>query len=120
MTNIVKKPVQSPEEFTRLMNTGMKNRTTGATKMNDRSSRSHLVMIIEVEQHNMWGTNTMINANHIAQFISSMIFMISFARLIMYRGDARCAPGRWVGRCPSAALFALPSLTPSIKKVFDM
>ena len=49
----VKKPVESPEEFMALMNAGMKNRTTGATKMNDRSSRSHLVMVIDVEQHSM-------------------------------------------------------------------
>lgn len=53
VTNVVKKPVESPQKFTALMNAGMKNRTTGATKMNDRSSRSHLVMIIDVEQHNM-------------------------------------------------------------------
>jgi hypothetical protein len=53
VTNVVKKPVESPEEFMALMNAGMKNRTTGATKMNDRSSRSHLVMVIDVEQHSM-------------------------------------------------------------------
>lgn len=53
VTNTVKKLVESPEEFTALMNAGMKNRTTGATKMNDRSSRSHLVMIVDVVQHNM-------------------------------------------------------------------
>lgn len=53
VTNVIKKPVESPEDFRALMNAGFKNRTTGATKMNDRSSRSHLVMIIDVEQHNM-------------------------------------------------------------------
>ena len=31
----------------------MKNRSTGATKMNDKSSRSHLVMVISVVMHNI-------------------------------------------------------------------
>ena len=31
----------------------MKNRSTGATKMNDKSSRSHLVMVVNVVMHNI-------------------------------------------------------------------
>ena len=56
VTNVVNKVVGSSEDFTALMSAGMKNRTTGATKMNDRSSRSHLIMIIDVEQHNVAGS----------------------------------------------------------------
>eukprot|EP00899_Mesostigma_viride_P016433 jgi/Mesvir1/24791/Mv22043-RA.1 len=48
VTNLLHEYVSTPDEFVALMRTGSRNRATGATKMNDHSSRSHLVMIIRV------------------------------------------------------------------------
>ena len=42
--------VQSPDEMFDLMNRGMANRATSATGMNEGSSRSHSVFIVEVSQ----------------------------------------------------------------------
>jgi len=42
--------VQSPDEMFDLMNSGMANRATSATGMNEGSSRSHSVFIVEVNQ----------------------------------------------------------------------
>jgi len=44
--------VNDPEDFVNLLKMGSRNRSTGATKMNDRSSRSHLVMGIHVTMTN--------------------------------------------------------------------
>ena len=40
--------VRTPDEFVKVLLSGSRNRSVGATKMNDRSSRSHLVMLIKV------------------------------------------------------------------------
>ena len=40
--------VRTPDEFVKVLLSGSRNRSVGATKMNDRSSRSHLVMMIKV------------------------------------------------------------------------
>ena len=41
-------PVKSPSDVIKLMDIGLKNRATGATAMNERSSRSHSVVSIHV------------------------------------------------------------------------
>lgn len=44
--------VGSPEEIFNLIVTGNKNRAIGQTNMNDQSSRSHMIMMIEINQTN--------------------------------------------------------------------
>jgi kinesin family protein C2/C3 len=53
IANIVEETVSTPEEFVALMRRGSGNRATGATAMNDRSSRSHLIMSIRVVCRNL-------------------------------------------------------------------
>lgn len=52
VTDLTYQTVGGPKEFVEVMSIGSKNRSVGATKMNDRSSRSHLVMAIIIEQTN--------------------------------------------------------------------
>jgi hypothetical protein len=53
VTNITAETVTSPEQFIALMRRGSANRSTGSTNMNERSSRSHLVMVINVTCRNL-------------------------------------------------------------------
>jgi kinesin family member C2/C3 len=41
--------VTSAEEVLRLVGRGMQQRATGATNLNERSSRSHSILMVEVE-----------------------------------------------------------------------
>lgn len=53
VTNISHESVSTPEDFVALMKRGTSNRSTGATNMNERSSRSHLIMGINVTCRNL-------------------------------------------------------------------
>jgi len=53
VTNIAYEMVTTPDDFVSLMRRGSNNRSTGATNMNDQSSRSHLVMGINVTCRNL-------------------------------------------------------------------
>jgi Kinesin motor domain len=51
--------VRNESEILQLMARGGENRTTGATKLNDVSSRSHAVFIIIIEQSKSGGAGTL-------------------------------------------------------------
>ena len=53
VTGISAEAVTTPEEFIALMRRGSANRSTGSTNMNERSSRSHLIMAINVTCRNL-------------------------------------------------------------------
>lgn len=50
--NLTTAYVGSPEEIRNIMNIGNQNRTVGRTNMNEFSSRSHLMVNIELTQTN--------------------------------------------------------------------
>mmetsp|Transcript_5060 Transcript_5060/g.13231 ORF Transcript_5060/g.13231 Transcript_5060/m.13231 type:complete len:938 (+) Transcript_5060:541-3354(+) len=53
VTDLVSLDVSSAEEVMSLLKLGSKNRSVGVTKMNEHSSRSHLVMLIRCTSHNL-------------------------------------------------------------------
>ncbi|CAL8364650.1 unnamed protein product [Gadus morhua 'NCC'] len=46
-------PVTGPSQVEQLMEQGTRSRTTAATHMNANSSRSHMLIILQLKQHNV-------------------------------------------------------------------
>ena len=53
VNDLTEVPVSNADEVLRLLQVGSKNRSVGVTKMNEHSSRSHLVMMINCVNHNL-------------------------------------------------------------------
>ena len=49
VSGLTRREVRTAEEVSEVLSVGMKNRATSSTKMNERSSRSHLVFRLELE-----------------------------------------------------------------------
>jgi hypothetical protein len=56
MPGIIRRECMTPEEIFRVISDGTGNKKTAATKQNSRSSRSHTVLIIEMEKTEMSGS----------------------------------------------------------------
>ncbi len=77
-----------------LIRLGETNRSTAATKMNERSSRSHSVLIITIEQKNMEDgstkvcmfiyINTCVFGLYILQFLILLFIIVSLCFLSAY------------------------------------
>ncbi|CAK7896267.1 kinesin-like protein Kar3p [[Candida] anglica] len=52
VTNLTSIPLTSSDQFNQILNKAMKNRSTAATKSNERSSRSHSIFILKLEGKN--------------------------------------------------------------------
>ncbi|KAK7358285.1 hypothetical protein VNO77_00212 [Canavalia gladiata] len=64
-------PVKSPADVIKLMEIGLKNRAIGATAMNERSSRSHSVVSINVRGNDLKSGSTTVGNLHLVDLAGS-------------------------------------------------
>ncbi|KAK7398918.1 hypothetical protein VNO78_10092 [Psophocarpus tetragonolobus] len=66
-------PVKAPSDVIKLMDIGLKNRSIGATAMNERSSRSHSVVSIHVCGKDLKTGSTMVGNLHLVSSLKNTI-----------------------------------------------
>ncbi|XP_074317209.1 kinesin-like protein KIN-14C [Silene latifolia] len=104
-------PVRSSEDVIQLMNTGLKNRSVGATAMNERSSRSHSIVTIHVHGKDLKSGATTHGSLHLVDLAGSERVVRSEAT-----GD-RLKEAQHINKSLSSlgdVIFALAQKTPHV------
>lgn len=65
LPDVVKKEINSYEEVIEIMKMGNKNRSTNATNANEHSSRSHMLLFIEIETINKYMNNSKVTVSNL-------------------------------------------------------